>query len=41
MVVNDALNLQAAMEVNIDGTHVKEKDVEQVPYIRSTLNQHL
>jgi hypothetical protein len=29
------------MEVNIDGTHVKEKDVEQVPYIRSTLNQHL
>jgi thiamine monophosphate synthase len=31
VVINDALNLQAAMEVNIDGTHVKEKDAKQIP----------
>lgn len=41
VVINDALNLQAAMEANIDGIHVKERDVEQIPYIRSTLQKHL
>eukprot|EP00979_Chaetoceros_neogracilis_P009328 scaffold2116_cov140-Chaetoceros_neogracile.AAC.3 len=41
VVINDALNLQAAMEAKIDGIHVKEKDAKQIPYIRSTLYQHL
>jgi len=36
VVINDVANLQAAMEANVDGIHVKEKDVHQIPYMRST-----
>jgi Thiamine monophosphate synthase len=35
VVMNDINNLQTAIESNVDGIHVKEKDVAQIPYIRS------
>eukprot|EP00557_Chaetoceros_sp_GSL56_P005140 CAMPEP_0176500918 /NCGR_PEP_ID=MMETSP0200_2-20121128/13854_1 /TAXON_ID=947934 /ORGANISM="Chaetoceros sp., Strain GSL56" /LENGTH=369 /DNA_ID=CAMNT_0017899711 /DNA_START=321 /DNA_END=1430 /DNA_ORIENTATION=- len=35
VVINDINNLQAAIEANVDGVHVKEKDAVQIPYIRS------
>jgi thiamine-phosphate diphosphorylase len=35
VVINDVNNLYSAIEANVDGIHVKEKDVAQIPYIRS------
>ena len=36
VVINDVANLQAAIQANVDGIHVKEKDVCQIPDMRST-----
>lgn len=35
IVINDVKYLQVAIEANVDGIHVKEKDIAQIPHIRS------
>jgi len=39
VVINDVINLEAAVEADVDGIHVKEKDVDQIPFIKEHLRK--
>ncbi len=39
VVINDMVHLDTAVQANVDGIHVKEKDVAQIPRIRKELEE--